>query len=78
MRIKIRQTWAGPGGNWPPGAIVTVDNAVAKQMIDSRQAIQWDEPEPVREKLNIETAAIEIPEAEGYSPKRRRKNASMQ
>jgi ribosomal protein L12E/L44/L45/RPP1/RPP2 len=76
MKIKLNQTSAGPEGVIPAGAIVNVDEATAKYLIDSRQGVEVKEsfPEPPVTKtdtVTVETATS--PEGETATWPNRRK-----
>lgn len=60
MRIELRTTMAGPNGVFQPGSIIDIDDAQAKHLIDTGQAIAVLQPValPVRE-VEVETATEE-------------------
>lgn len=48
MRIKLKTRYAGPDGNFEPGAVIDVDKARAYEFIEQGCAEQIDDGEPVR------------------------------
>ena len=45
MRVKLMQVAAGPGGVYQAGAILDVETATAKHLIETRQAAMVEEEE---------------------------------
>ena len=78
MRVRVKNTMAGPGGVIMAGKEGEVDDALGKALIKNGYAVRVDElSEKKKEPEPIETATNEPGENAMMPQARRRKNATM-
>lgn len=81
VKVRLRGRRAGPDGSAPPGAIIEVSAAVAKQLVETNQADRVAEavvvPEQVRDAAP-EAATQPQPETAASTNRAKRKAAGDQ